>query len=252
MNSSQNPRNKPALALKTFLLFFHVGLSMIVLSPLGLVGFILSFVGLRRPMAFLIYKIAQGWARFTILCTGCSVTVTGRERIPKKGGVCFASNHGSIFDIVLHLAYIGRPIGFIAKKELIYIPLLNMWIFLLGGFFIDRKNIRHAVRTINKGVARIKAGSGMIVFPEGHRSRNQGLLPFHSGSFRLATQAEAPIVPVAIIGSYDVFERHSLVLAVPVEVHFGEPIPTAGLSAEDRKQHLSDKVYRIIEAAIKA
>ncbi|MDR2109778.1 MAG: 1-acyl-sn-glycerol-3-phosphate acyltransferase [Spirochaetaceae bacterium] len=238
--------------MKTVLLFFFLGLTMIVLSPLGLVSLLLNFVRLRRPMAFLIYKIAQGWAQFVILCAGCSMTVTGREQIPKEGGVCFVSNHGSIFDIVLHLAYIGRPIGFIAKKELIYIPLLNMWISLLGGLFIDRKNVRNAVRTINKGIARIKAGSGMIIFPEGHRSRNQGLLPFHSGSFKLATQAGAPIIPVAIIGSYDVFERHYLVNAVPVEIHFGEPVPTAGLSAEDRRQRLSDRVYRIIDAALKA
>jgi 1-acyl-sn-glycerol-3-phosphate acyltransferase len=196
------------------------------------------------------YRVAQGWALMMIKLTGCRMTVTGREHIPSKGGVCFVSNHGSIFDIVLHLAYDGRPIGFVAKKELIYIPLLNMWISLLGGLFIDRKNIRKAVKTINKGIARIKAGSAMIIFPEGHRSRGQGLLPFRSGALRLATQAEAPVVPVAISGSYDVFERTYRVQPGPVAVRFGAPIPTAGIPPEGRKNALADQVYGVIKEAL--
>jgi 1-acyl-sn-glycerol-3-phosphate acyltransferase len=236
--------------IKTILVFIPVVMAVIFLTPIGIIVFIGGLIGLRKPVAYMMYRIAQGWARMMIKFTGCQVTVTGRENIPLRGGVCFVSNHGSIFDIILHLAYIGRPIGFIAKKELIYIPLLNMWISILGGYFIDRKNIRRAVRTIDKGIARIKAGGAMIIFPEGHRSRGQGLLPFRSGSLKLATRAEAPIVPVAIAGSYDVFERNYRVNAVPVQVHFGEPISTAGLPPEDRKKNLADQIYRIIKKAL--
>jgi 1-acyl-sn-glycerol-3-phosphate acyltransferase len=236
--------------IKTILIFIPVVAAVIFLTPIGIVVFIGSFIGLRKPLSHMMYRIAQGWARMMIKFTGCQVTVTGRENIPLKGGVCFVSNHGSIFDIVLHLAYDGRPIGFVAKKELIYIPLLNMWISLLGGLFIDRKNIRKAVRTINKGIARIKAGGAMIIFPEGRRSRGQGLLPFRSGALKLATQAEAPIVPVAITGSYDVFERRYRLQPGPVHVRFGDPISTAGLPPEDRKKKLADQVYGVIKEAM--
>jgi 1-acyl-sn-glycerol-3-phosphate acyltransferase len=232
--------------IKTILIFIPVVAAVIFLTPIGVIVFTGSLIGLRKPFSYLMYRIAQGWALLMIRFTGCQVTVTGRENIPAKGGVCFVSNHGSIFDIVLHLAYDSRPIGFIAKKELFYIPLLNMWISILGGHFIDRKNIRKAVRTIGKGIARIKAGGAMIIFPEGHRSRGQGLLPFRSGSLKLATQAGAPIIPVAIAGSYDVFERNYRVNAVPVRVHYGSPIATAGLPPEDRKKNLADQVYRVI------
>ncbi|MDR0710320.1 MAG: 1-acyl-sn-glycerol-3-phosphate acyltransferase, partial [Spirochaetaceae bacterium] len=194
--------------IKTILIFFPVVGAVIFLAPLGLLCFIISLFGLRKPVALFMYRVAQGWARTVIALSGCSITVQGRENIPQNGGMCFVSNHGSIFDILLILAYAGRPFGFIAKKELIYIPLLNMWIPLLGGFFIDRKNVREALRTIDKGIGRIRAGGAMIIFPEGHRSRGQGLLPFHPGSLKLATQAEAPIVPVALAGSYDVFEKN--------------------------------------------
>jgi 1-acyl-sn-glycerol-3-phosphate acyltransferase len=223
---------------------------MLILTPFGIIVVAGSLVGLRKPLMLGMYRIAQGWALLLIKMLRCPMTVTGRENIPRKGGICFVSNHGSIFDIVLLLAYAGRPIGFVAKKELAWIPFLNMWIAILGGLFIDRKNVRRASRTINKGIARIRAGCAMIIFPEGHRSRGKGLLPFHPGSLKLATQAEAVIVPVALAGTYDVFEKNYRVNAVPVTVIFGRPINTADLPAADRKLILSDQIYAVIKESL--
>jgi 1-acyl-sn-glycerol-3-phosphate acyltransferase len=239
------------LRIKTALIFLITGLSVIVLTPVGCAAFILSFLGLKKLMAFCMYKIAQRWALLLIFFTGCRVTVTGRENIPSRGGVCFVSNHGSIFDILLALAYIGRPFGFIAKKELIFLPLLNMWISILGGLFIDRRQPRNALKTINTGIKRLKAGGGMLVFPEGHRSRGQGLLPFRSGAFKLATQSGVPIVPVSIAGSYDVFERRGFIDAVPVGIAFGAPIIAGEMPPQDRKQFLSDQVRAVIEKGLR-
>ena len=236
--------------IKTVLCFIPVVAAMLVLTPIGGVVVVLSACGLRRPMSVLMYRIAQGWALMLIKLIGCEMRVSGREHIPRSGGVCFVSNHGSIFDIVLLLAYAGRPIGFVAKKELLLIPFLNMWVSVLGGLFIDRKNVRKAISTINKGIARIRSGGAMIVFPEGHRSRGQGLLPFHPGSLKLATQAEARIVPVALKGTYDVFERNYRVNAVPVTVAFGRPINTVDLPSADRKLILSDQIYEVIKTAL--
>ncbi|MDR1445507.1 MAG: 1-acyl-sn-glycerol-3-phosphate acyltransferase [Treponema sp.] len=238
--------------VNTIIRFGLVIFPILVYIPAGLVVFILSLLGLKEPMTHVMYRVAQFWGRSSIRIVGCKITVSGRENIPRKGGVCFVSNHGSIFDILLVLAYIGRPFGFIAKKELSYIPFLNMWISLLGGFFIDRGNPRKALKTIENGVERIRAGNAMIIFPEGHRSRGRGLLPFHPGSLKLATRADAPIVPVAISGSYDVFERNYRVQSVPVSVTFCKPINTSDLKGGDRKQILSDTVYGIIKDALEA
>jgi 1-acyl-sn-glycerol-3-phosphate acyltransferase len=232
--------------IKTILIFLPVVGAVIFLVPIGILCIIACLLGLRKQAMLFMYRIAQGWAQMVIALSGCRITVRGRENIPQSGGMCFVSNHGSIFDILLILAYAGRPFGFIAKKELSYVPLLNMWIALLGGFFIDRKNVRKALRTIDKGIRRIRSGDAMIIFPEGHRSRGEGLLPFHPGSLKLATQAEAPIVPVALAGSYEVFEKKYRLNSVPVGVSFGEPIPTAGLPPEDRKQRLADRIRALI------
>ena len=160
------------------------------------------------------------------------------------------SNHVGVFDIVLALAYIGRPFGFIAKKELIFFAALGLWIHLLGGLFIDRKNIKKALKTINLGIRKIQNGEGMLIFPEGTRSKGRGLLPFRSGAVKLATQSLAPIVPMVITGSYDVFEKNYLVHSVPVNLIFLPPINTADMSPDERRHKLADQVYSIIEEKI--
>ncbi|MDR2518253.1 MAG: 1-acyl-sn-glycerol-3-phosphate acyltransferase [Spirochaetaceae bacterium] len=236
--------------LKTTADFLVVIMSLIFLSPVGILIHILRFFGLKKPMSLVTYKIAQTWSRLLIKYTGCRLTVRGQEHIPPTGGLCLVSNHGSIFDILLLLALVNRPVGFIAKKELAFVPFLNIWIFLLGGFFIDRKNIRRALKTINAGINRIKEGGAVIIFPEGTRSKGRGLLPFRSGAFKLATQSCVPLVPIAITGSYEVFEKTRRVRPVPVQVTFSPPIMTAELSAEERRKHLANQVRDIISAAI--
>jgi 1-acyl-sn-glycerol-3-phosphate acyltransferase len=238
--------------LKTAALFVFVGFTMILLIPIGTVVFLFSILGFQKSMAAMMYKVAQFWARTLIKLVGCPVTVTGREHIPKKEGICFVSNHSSIFDIVLLLAYAGRPIGFVAKKELSLIPLLNIWILLIGGLYIDRNSPRKAVKSIRAGVERIKAGGSMIIFPEGHRSKGRGLLPFRSGAFKLATLSGAPLVPVAITGSYDVFEKTYRVLAHPVRVVFHEPVYTADIPVMDRRAVLSERVRAVIADALES
>jgi 1-acyl-sn-glycerol-3-phosphate acyltransferase len=236
--------------IKTALCFSVVAFIAILLTPVGILTAILGFLGFKKPLSVATYRIVQGCARLLILLTGNRPEVFGRENIPRTGGLCIVSNHDSIFDILLLLAYTGRPIGFITKKEILLIPFLNVLVSVLGGLFIDRKNIRSAVRTINRGIEKIKAGGCMLIFPEGHRSRGRGLLPFHSGSLKLATRAEAPIVPVAIAGSYKVFEATWRVEAAPLKVVFGKPINTANIPVTDRKQLLSDRIYTVIKGAL--
>ncbi|MDR0557293.1 MAG: 1-acyl-sn-glycerol-3-phosphate acyltransferase [Treponema sp.] len=236
--------------LRTIGVFTVVATTVIIVTPAGALLLLFSLIGFKRSMSFAMYKVAQIWAKLLIVLTGCKLTVKGREHIPQQGGVCFVSNHGSIFDIALILAYAGRPFGFIAKKELIWLPCINMWITLLGGFFLDRKNIRKALDIINKGVKNIQKGGAMIIFPEGRRSRGQGLLPFKAGAFKLATQSNAIIVPAAIAGSYDIFEKTGRIQTASIGLVFAPPIAIADIPREDRKQHLADRVHAVIADAL--
>ena len=238
------------IVIRTVICFLYFFLSLTFLTLAGLIVTFVCLFGLWKFQPFLLYKLAQGWALLMIFLTGCKSTVLGRENIPREGGLCFVCNHGGIFDVALLLAYTGRPFGFIAKKELLWIPFVNVWISMLGGYFIDRKNIRQGLRTINKGISRIKSGGAMLIFPEGHRSKGRGLLPFHSGSFKLATQAKAVIVPVALTGGYEVYERNLWVTPYHLRVNFGNVINTADIPLEDRKHQLSEQVYQVIKQAL--
>jgi 1-acyl-sn-glycerol-3-phosphate acyltransferase len=223
---------------------------MVLLIPVGLILLFLKLLGFRKFSSFIIRYMEHGWGRIMLAAAGGRAVVTGQENIPRRGGVCFVSNHNGLLDIALLLAYSRRHIGFIAKKELLLIPVLNLWIAMVGGLFIDRNNLRKAFKTFNKGITRIKAGDAMIIFPEGHRSRGQGLLPFHPGSLKLATQAEAVIVPVAIRGTYDLYEKNKCVTPGPLRLTYCKPINTASLPTADRKQALSDQIYEVIKAAL--
>ena len=236
--------------VRTIAAFAATILTLLIFTPLGFILFILSFLGLRKPISWIIYKVAQGWAQVIIFITGSTIEVTGRENIPRSGGICFASNHLGYFDIALTLAYAGRPFGFIAKKELLFLPFINLWISILGGLFIDRKNIRNALKTINRGIKRIQDGECMLIFPEGTRSKGHGLLPFKSGAVKLATNSLAPIVPIAITGSYDVFGDDFWVRPAPLRLVFCPPIITADMNPEDRRTKLAEQVRSTIEAAI--
>jgi 1-acyl-sn-glycerol-3-phosphate acyltransferase len=236
--------------VKTILAFAATILVIIFCTPIGIVCMVLNVLGLKKPTSWIVYRIAQIWARILILVTGCAMDVRGRENIPPKGGVCFVSNHVGIFDIILALAYAGRPFGFIAKKELLYLPFIDIWIYILGVLFIDRVNIRKAKKTIDLGIEKLQKGGSMLIFPEGTRSKGQGLLPFRSGAIKLATNSLVPIVPIAITGSYEVFEKDYRVHGVPIRMVFCPLINTSELSGEDRRHLLPDRVRSVIEAAL--
>ena len=236
--------------LKTIMAFAATVITIILFTPFGLILFVLSFLGIKRAVSWITYRIAQGWARIIIVITGCTMEVEGRENIPHSGGVCFVSNHVGIFDVILALSYAGRPFGFVAKKELLLVPFINLWIYILGGLFIDRKNIRKAIQTINLGIKKLQNGWSMLIFPEGTRSKGRGLLPFRSGAVKLATNSLAPIVPIAITGSYDVFEKDYRVHGVPIRMVFCPAIYTADMSSEDRRHQLAGQVRGVIENAL--
>ena len=236
--------------IRTISVFALTTFAALVLLVPGIPAFILSILGLRKPMSWVIYRLIQLWAKSMIAVTGCTMKLEGREHIPARGSVCFVSNHVGIFDIVLALAYIGRPFGFIAKKELLLIPLINIWIYLLGGLFIDRKNIRKALKTMSNGIQKIEKGGAMLIFPEGTRSKGRGLLPFRSGSIKLATNSFAPIVPIAISGSYEIFEKNYRVTPATVRMIFCPPIATTDIGPDERRNKLADHVRDIIDTAL--
>jgi len=188
----------------------------------------------------------HGYARFAMkviwLIVGGKTTVIGLEKVPTDRPVLFVGNHRSILDIILAGSLIKHPCGFVAKKELNGTP-ITLIMKEIHCLFLDREDPRQGLKTILTAIDYVKEGISMFIFPEGTRCKVEGtFLPFHAGSFKIATKAKVPVVPVTLVNMGDLFEDHYPRLKyVPVVIEFGDPIETADMGRDAQKE-LPDKV----------
>jgi len=182
-------------------------------------------------------KIVQWAFRCCLFLSGTKLTVIGKENIPVDTAVLYVANHRSFFDILINYVTVPTLTGFVAKKEMKKIPLLSTWMYFVNCLFLDRKNVRKGMETILAGVEKMKSGISMFIFPEGTRNKQDlPFLPFKAGSLKIAEKSGCPIVPVAINNSADIFENHfPKLVKTHVILEYGKPIPTAGISTEEKK-----------------
>ncbi len=188
------------------------------------------------------------WAfRVIIILSGIKVTVIGEENVPKDKPVLYVGNHHSIFDIVVTYVRVPGLTGFVAKKEIAKVPLLCTWMRYLNCLFLDRSDLKAGAKMIIDAVHKIKNGVSIFIFPEGTRSKIEGeTLPFHEGSFKIATKANCPIVPVVLTNTNRIFEDHfPWIKKTHVTIEYCEPIILDELPA-DIKKSPSDYVRNII------
>ena len=194
-------------------------------------------------------RLVQGAFKLIMFMTGVKLTVIGEENVPKDTPVLYIGNHRSYFDILLTYSRCPIRTGYIAKKEMEKIPLLSTWMRYLHCLFLDRKDIKQGLKTILTAVDKVKSGISICIFPEGTRNRNKDeldMLPFHEGSFKIATKANCPIIPIAISNSANIFEAHfPKISPAKVVVEYGKPIYPDELSKED-KRHVGEYTQNVI------
>ena len=202
----------------------------------------------------LVFYYLRALMHLAVFVGGARVEATGLENIPDDETVLYVMNHRSYFDVFVIYTFFKKPTGFVAKKELKYIPFINAYMHLAYCLFLDRKNLRQGLETIKKCIEMIESGISMVIFPEGTRSKDHAhkttLQEFHGGSFKPAQRTGCRIVPVTIWNSQEVFEAHLPWLkSVPVKIEFGAPIDMNELSKEDRK-HIDVYVKNIIQETL--
>lgn len=192
------------------------------------------------------------WAFHCILAlTGVHVTVIGEENIPDEP-VLFIGNHRSFFDILLTYSRCKRLTGYVAKKEMDKIPLLSTWMKYLYCLFLDRANPKEGLKTILQGIDYIKKGISVCIFPEGTRNSGKELsmLPFHDGSFKMATKTGCAIIPISMNNTAAMFENQfPRIKVVSVVIEYGTPIYPDQLTAEEKK-HIGAYCQNIIQSTI--
>lgn len=222
-------------------------ISLVLFIPYG---FFLLFRMTRIKDTYTDFLV-RCWGIVIITLAGVKLTVIGRDKVPPTRNLVFISNHQGMLDIPVMISGVAHCVGFIAKKQLLYVPIINFWMMAIHCIFLDRTNVHDAAKVMKKGADNVRKGYPMAIFPEGTRSRGRGLGTFKKGSLKLALLSDATIVPVTICGTYEVYERQKKVIGGPVSIEFHDPIDTKLLS-EPEKKELMNVIREKIEQGIKS
>lgn len=189
---------------------------------------------------------AVTWSKMILRTIGARLSVEGMERIDHSRPRMYAVNHLSALDIPA--VYVGLPFPFriMAKEELFRYPFLGWHLRRSGQVSIEREDAVASMRSLNRAAAILKGGTPLVVFPEGGRSRNGQTLPFLPGVFYVAIKARVDVVPMALVGTYEMLPMNTFhIRPRPISLLVGEPIATQGYSLREM-----DKLAAVVQKAV--
>jgi len=201
-----------------------------------------------RSKTYPFQVVAHGWAKFLVFFSRTRMEVKGLENLPKNTPAILAPNHQSAADIMILLAGIPKDCRFAVKKELFRVPFFGWYLKMSGYFSIDREVVLSAYRTLEKIIEILKAGDNVLIFPEGTRSRDGSLGRFKRGSLLAALKSGAPIIPIAISGSFNIIPRGTwLIHPSHVKLSIGQPIYIKNETEYDQKvNEVRDTIARML------
>ena len=242
--------------LRTILMFTMLVFYSIYGFFLWFAAWIVHFFNPEKADYMIFYSIRRA-ARLALWISGMKTEVYGKENIPSKGTASvFVINHRSIFDIISLYPLLENRTGFVAKDSLNKVPVFRIWIKKLHGLFLNREDIREGVKTIKEATDNVKNGISMCIFPEGTRNKDltskTSMLPFHGGSLKIAERSGAPVIPVAIYNTGEVFEGNNKRMnPSTIKITFGKPILVSELPKEERRflaKHVQDIMQEMLDS----
>jgi 1-acyl-sn-glycerol-3-phosphate acyltransferase len=228
--------------LRSYLIFDPlIWFYTLAMGPVALIG------GFFDRDGSIMHGFARVWSWLIMKSILSPVKVTGLENIDTSKPHVYAANHASALDIPV--LYVNLPFQFrIAfKKELLSYPVVGWHLKRSGQICIDQQNPSRSIGSIRAALKGLKEGLPLVIFPEGGRTPDGQIKPFLPGAFFLAIKAQVDVVPVALVGTYELLPMDTFhIKCRPLEMRVGEPISTAGLSLRDLET-LSAKVQAALE-----
>lgn len=191
------------------------------------------------------------WGPLNLKMGFSSITIEGREHLPAAGTPFVAMmNHQSMIDIIITWMILPTGPRFVAKKVLLYVPVVGLFMWVMGMVPIDRSNRHAAIAALRKAQDVIKQGRILAVFPEGTRTRDGRVLPFKKGVFVVAQKANAPIVPIALEGCATLVPRTGWKpRPSAVRVRIGAPIDARGVPRDVLMERVRSAIIDLNVAA---
>lgn len=222
------PASTPIAAVRSFITYVVIVFYIVIVGPPGL---LLSWVFQSKRV---LYWLGHGGVGLALFLAGIRYKVVGRENVP-AGAVVYCSNHESNVDPAVLFQGLHPMLHIFYKAELHKVPLMGT-AFDIGGFVAVERADRHkAFASVDTAAESLRRGNSFLIFPEGTRSRGGELLPFKKGGFIMALKAQVPVMPVAVSGGRASMRKGSaIVRPVTVTVRIGQPIPTEGMTIDDR------------------
>ena len=209
----------------------------------------------RKHVDLVSLRFVQWAFRCVLFISGTKMEVKGHENVPKDEAVLYVGNHRSIFDIITTYSICPGRTGYIAKASVKKIPILGLFMKRLYCLFMDREDMKQSLKVILQAIEYVKSGISICIFPEGTRNKDkdhpESLLPFKEGSLKIAQKTGCKVIPMAIIGTDEIFENHlPWIHKQNVTIIYGEPIILSELEGEDKK-HPGAYCQRIIGEMLK-
>ncbi|MFZ0296553.1 MAG: lysophospholipid acyltransferase family protein [Candidatus Sulfotelmatobacter sp.] len=213
----------------------------LILGLLALPGGLFDRSGRR------LHWFSRTWSWLIMKTILSPVKVTGLDKIDTSKPHVFAVNHASAMDIPVLYVYLPFQFRIVFKKELLAYPVVGWQLKRSGQVCIDQQKPTNSIAAIRSAVKSLKAGMPLVIYPEGGRTPDGEIKPFLPGAFFLAIKAQVDIVPVALVGTYELLPMDTYhIKCRPLEMRVGEPIPTVGLKMKDLEA-VSAKVRKAIE-----
>jgi 1-acyl-sn-glycerol-3-phosphate acyltransferase len=213
----------------------------LVLGLLALPGGLFDRSGRR------LHWFSRAWSWLIMKTILSPVRVTGLEKIDTSKPHVYAVNHASAMDIPFLYVYLPFQFRIVFKKELLSYPVVGWQLKRSGQVCIDQQKPTNSIAAIRSAVKSLKAGMPLVIFPEGGRTPDGEIKPFLPGALFLAIKAQVDIVPVALIGTYELLRMDTYhIKCRPLEMRVGEPISTTGLTLRDVEM-VSAKARKAIE-----